>query len=202
MKLTFQTFCLLFLVAAVHLALIIALTPVTKSASDYFADLDVERMFEGDRGEDSSESEPDMREDFETAPTPGDPEKEDETTIAQSEPAPGGSDRSPTSRDPGSESEGSGDGIASTEAERNEREAVVDSRMLGKRVEHPEFIGGRPWDNESKSEDTAGRPDRPAEKAEAASGKPESRAEPPLAQPVKPVTGDRKVREFRPLSGS
>ncbi|MDF1853087.1 MAG: hypothetical protein P1U85_19775 [Verrucomicrobiales bacterium] len=49
MKLSFQTFCLIFVVTILHLVAITLFAPLTKSASDYFATLDVETMLENGR---------------------------------------------------------------------------------------------------------------------------------------------------------
>lgn len=49
MKLSFQTVCLVFLVTAIHLIVITVFAPVTKSATDFFANLDVETILENGR---------------------------------------------------------------------------------------------------------------------------------------------------------
>lgn len=48
MKLSFQTFCLVFLVTIVHVVMITALAPVGNQASKYFAQIDVESIFAGE----------------------------------------------------------------------------------------------------------------------------------------------------------
>ncbi len=48
-NLSFQTFCLIFIVTIVHLILITVFAPISDSASMYFAELDVEKMLEQGR---------------------------------------------------------------------------------------------------------------------------------------------------------
>lgn len=141
MKFSFQTFCLVFLVTVVHLILITVFAPLSDTAGEYFAGLEVEEMLEQGRAdlaalvkEDLDGSSPDERSHGETAGPPS-------SAVLRPEEESLRSDESPKDAEAVALL-GRREGAAAVVSEEAMAEpaaiVLTDPRLLAKRISRPE----------------------------------------------------------------
>lgn len=190
MKLSFQTFCLIFVVTFVHLVVITAFAPMTKSATDFFATLDVETILENGREDFSA------LQDTETLPS-----EPTESVAATSETSFLDADRGveeevassllPENVEPLKEETSTEPVVAVVKPVRG---AVTDVRVLSDRITRPDLRISITTQGESETESKR----EPTEKKPR--GEESEKVESTETDPVTPEAGGRlRIREIRPL---